>query len=319
MFKFNNNWFKSGVALIILAILNPFFIMCISNTEFTVAQIDKLGTIGDFFGGTTVGLLSLASIFFVIHTIGIQRNELELTRKEFETGNTTAKVQQIDNAFFNMLSLHHEIVNTIEADINNERFFGRKAFCELKSKFEFDYAANISLLENIKHDSLELNRLPTQEEYIQKIFKGTETIDQKNLDTVYKRFHNQYGNDIGHYMRFNYRIVKFIVENVVADKEEQEKIKTATRRDTVIGDRKYYFGMLRAQWSNAEFELILINSLYSDNHKFKKLILTHDVLDILDIEDAQKNIDYFKLKDNTERFQPYKNLIEVTRSPFTSN
>lgn len=85
------------------------------------------------------------------------------------------------------------------------------------------------------------------------------------MDEVYKEFHDDFGNDIGHYMRFNYRIVKFIVNNVANDETEQMKIKEATGRETIIADRRYYFGLLRAQWSNAEFELILINSLYSEN------------------------------------------------------
>ena len=47
--------------------------------------------------------------------------------------------------------------------------------------------------------------------------------------------------------------------------------------------------MLRAQWSNAEFELILINSLYRENHKFKDLIMKYDVLDIEDTENKHNS------------------------------
>ncbi|WP_307311115.1 hypothetical protein [Neobacillus driksii] len=108
--KLTNGWLIAGGIVIVGAILNPFIIMALSKTNFTVTEIDELGTVGDFFGGTTVGLLSLASILFVIHTIAIQskelalqRKELSLTREEFKTGNLTAKVQQIDNAFFSII------------------------------------------------------------------------------------------------------------------------------------------------------------------------------------------------------------------------
>lgn len=147
-FQMKKGWFFSGIIIIILAVINPFFIMLLSKTGFSTSEIGELGTIGDFFGGTTVGLLSLASIFFVIHTIGIQRSELELTREEFKTGNTTAKVQQIDNAFFNMLSLHHQIVNNIELTLFKSSYSGRKAISKLKDIYEERFALKIYFIEN---------------------------------------------------------------------------------------------------------------------------------------------------------------------------
>ncbi|WP_240523729.1 putative phage abortive infection protein [Bacillus cereus] len=54
--------------------------------------------------------------------------------------------------------------------------------------------------------------------------------------------------------------------------KKNKKIKEETKRDTFFGDKRFYFGTLRAQWSNAEFELIFINSLYERNSKFKNLI-----------------------------------------------
>ncbi|MDQ0976506.1 hypothetical protein QFZ31_006384 [Neobacillus niacini] len=149
-----------------------------------------------------------------------------------------------------------------------------------------------------------------KKEYNEKIFSNVDTINQEGLDEVYKTFHELYGNQIGHYMRFNYRIVKFIVNNVANDENEQKEILEKYGRETIIGDRRYYFGMLRAQWSNAEFELILINSLYSENRKFKELILKYDVLDI---EDTENKADTFKLKDSMNKFKAYRKLIEVKK------
>jgi len=73
-----------------------------------------------FFGGTTVGLLSLASIIFVTAAIimqkeelRLQREELEKTREEYKMTNTTMKKQQFDSTFFNMINLHHNITKDI--------------------------------------------------------------------------------------------------------------------------------------------------------------------------------------------------------------
>lgn len=315
--KSNNGWFRAGMLVAVLAICTPFFIMILSKTKFSVDQINELGTIGDFYGGTTVGLLSLASILFVIHTIGVQghelklnREELELTRKEFKAGNTTAKVQQIDNAFFNMLSLHHEFVNSMKVKNRGNLISGREVFSVLNYQFGGIYTEKIFLLEDEEPTDIKWQRKGVQDKYLKRVFGHKGTITQEILDESYKIFHFNYGNVFGHYMRFTYRIVKFIVENVAQDETEQQELEKATGREVIIADKRYYFGMLRAQWSKAEFELILINALYSDNHKFKDLILKYDVLDI---GATENNSEYFKLKESAKIYQPYKNLIEVKK------
>ncbi|MGJ3194709.1 putative phage abortive infection protein [Peribacillus frigoritolerans] len=316
--EFKSGWSKAGKISIILAILNPFIIMLVSKTGFTVSSIGTLGTIGDFFGGTTVGLLSLASIFFIIHTITIQGEELRLTRDEFITGNTTAKVQQMDNAFFNMLSLHHQIVNNIKITKDHEPYTGREAIENLNDFYHDNFAKQLFFKDNPEKGLRAWLSGVTQKEYIYKIFGNEDTITQEDLDEYYKDFHDKFGNDIGHYMRFNYRIVKFIVNNVANDENEQKRIFKETGRETIIGDRRYYFGMLRAQWSNAEFELILINSLYTKNKKFKDLILKYDVLDIKESEkteqDKHTSLERFKLKNSMDKFKPYRSLIEIEQS-----
>lgn len=80
----SKGWFRAGIFTIILALLTPVLIMIASGTTFSVGKLGELGAVGDFFGGSTIGLLSIASIFFIIHTINIQSKELSLQRKELE-------------------------------------------------------------------------------------------------------------------------------------------------------------------------------------------------------------------------------------------
>ncbi|USL31378.1 putative phage abortive infection protein [Priestia megaterium] len=319
--KKENWWILIGIIVIVVAIATPFIILHRLGWKITYNQFNKLGVVGDFFGGTTVGLFTLASIMFVIAAIVMQKKELELqrkelsqTRKEFETGNNTAKVQQIDNAFFNMLSLHHQIVNGIKITNGKVSYAGREAIEQLKDIYEDRFGQKQYFLEN-QNSGLAgwLGNSHTRREHLNKLFNNVDTINQEMLDEIYKDFHNDYGNDIGHYMRNNYRIVKFIVNNVADDKEEQEKIKEETGREPIIGDKRYYFGMLRAQWSNAEFELILINSLYTENHKFKELILKHDVLDMEETKGKQTASKVFKLKESMKNFRAYRKLIEISK------
>ncbi len=101
-----------GAVFAITAIATPFTILVKTGWNISYDQFDKLGVVGDFFGGTTVGLLSLASIIFVIAAIVMQKEELALqreevrkTREEYEVTNQTMKKQQFENTFFNMLKV----------------------------------------------------------------------------------------------------------------------------------------------------------------------------------------------------------------------
>lgn len=319
------NWVISlGVLVIVVAISTPFLILYKLGWNITYSQFQDLGVVGDFFGGTTVGLFTLASIIFVTAAIVMQKKELELqrkelsqTREEFKIGNDTVKVQLIDNAFFNMLSLHHQIVNNIKIVKGNITYSGREAIFRLKTEFENEFAKKQFLNENPEKGLASwANNSFTRQTYIDRFFNNQDTIEQIELDEVYKEFHEQYGNDIGHYMRNNYRIVKFIVHNVAENQSEQLQIMRDTGREPIIGDKRYYFGMLRAQWSNAEFELILINSLYRENSKFKNLLLKYDVLDIKESDEKKEKDKYlvlrsFTLKKSMDRFRAYRKLIEI--------
>ncbi|MEK4110708.1 putative membrane protein [Paenibacillus sp. DS2363] len=109
-----------GLIIAVIAVSVPFMIIYFTNTSYTLNSFNTLGSIGDFFGGTTVGLLSLASIIFVTAAVIMQKEELQLqreevekTRKEYEVTNATMKKQQFDSTFFNMINLHHNILKEI--------------------------------------------------------------------------------------------------------------------------------------------------------------------------------------------------------------
>lgn len=308
-------WFVAGLVAIAVAIATPFLVIGISTSKrFNFEDISTLGSVGDYFGGSTIGLLSIASIFFIIHTISIQREELRATRLEFEIGNSTAKIQQIDNAFFNMLSLNNQITNDIKIIKDENTISGRTALIELREElilkiavkqYELDYPD-----EGMSRWSS--NKI-LRRDYITRLLKEENSIGQGDIDKAYEVFHEEYGDFIGHYMRNNYRIVKFIVENVVEEEKEVEEVFSSTKRKPIVGDRKYYFGMLRAQWSTPEFELIFINSLYSSNKKFKDLIVKYDVLDINGIkktDETEEQKDPFVIKKDLQKFNAFKALIE---------
>ena len=137
--KKENYWIGFGFSIALIALGTPFLIMNTSNQAFHLNSFEKLGVVGDFFGGTTVGLLSLASIVFVTAAIIMQKEELELqrkevaaTRKEYEITNQTMKKQQFESTFFNMINLHHSILN----DIVYESQIGREAIKKIYKKLD---------------------------------------------------------------------------------------------------------------------------------------------------------------------------------------
>jgi hypothetical protein len=89
------------------------------------------GTLGDMFGTVNALFsgLAFAGIIFTIllqrKELGYQRKELRETRAEFVIQNKTLKNQRFENTFYNLVSLHNQIVNDIDYDkirsINRER------------------------------------------------------------------------------------------------------------------------------------------------------------------------------------------------------
>lgn len=249
-------WFNAGIITIALAFVMPFIIMLISSTGFTVKKIGELGAVGDFFGGSTIGLLSIASIFFIIHTINIQSKELSLQRKELELtrtelkdtrkvhekSNETMNIQRFETTFFNLLTLHNDIVDNIKLTIpHTADITGRKALAYINN--------------NLRN------------EFIKPPYELREEIDKtqnqrEKLNLIYVSFFKNYGPEIGHYFRNLYRIMKFI------DKSSLE-----------LEEKKEYIGIMRAQLSTAEFRLIFYNCVSFYGEDFKELVLKYNFFD----------------------------------------
>lgn len=87
----------------------------------------KQGIFGDMFGASNALFtgLSFTGVIIAIllqrQELKLQRNELELTREEmkltrneFEIQNRTLLIQRFENTFFQMIALHHQIIESIE-------------------------------------------------------------------------------------------------------------------------------------------------------------------------------------------------------------
>jgi len=221
---------------------------------------------GDSFGAANA-LFSALAFAFLIVTVLMQRKELEFqrqelrdTRKEFITQNKTLKTQLFENTFFNMLSLHNQIVNDMDFQIHEsahrgirgQTLTGRDVF---RNRFK---ALNKAVKNNIKGSIVEYNKI----------------FDERR-------------SDFGHYFRNLYRIFKLIDDQYFysyselnlnrTDKEDSQKFKMQNEHV-----RYKYSSIMRAQLSDYELLLIFYNGLSEKGKKFKPLIEKYSLLDNMD-------------------------------------
>ncbi|MFN3827707.1 MAG: putative phage abortive infection protein [Micavibrio sp.] len=162
--------------------------------DYFINDENSRGTFGDKFGAIN-SLFSGLAFAGLIYAILLQREELSLTREElsgqrmeFEEQNRTLRRQQFDNAFFQMLSLHNEIVNSLQA--NTLR--GRSVFERILAQINQHVGSVVSK-------------------------QGTEK--SVALNDGYEMFYNQNQNSLSHYYRNLYRICEFVYSSEVDNKQ----------------------------------------------------------------------------------------------------
>jgi hypothetical protein len=216
---------------------------------------EKFGSYGSFISGTVGTLWSLVSVILFYLTLRLQRNELSLQRDELELTrnelvgqknqmiqqNETLKHQQFENTFFQLLNTHGNIISSMDLRKYNEK---SSVISEGRDCFDIFYQR---LEHYIKTKDKKLNIDPK-----------TASLD----DTLesYDIFFEKNQNNLGHYFRNLYHIIKFI------DNAEIEKKKT-------------YTNFVRAQLSSHELTLIFYNCLSDYGlEKFKPLIEKYALL-----------------------------------------
>lgn len=144
--KWENYLILFGFIIIVVGILTPFSIIYFNGYKYNLNSFEALGTVGDFFGGTTVGLLSLASLMFVTAAMFMQKEELELqrkeviaTRKEYSITNSTMQKQSFDSTFFSMINLHHNILENLKYKNSSSREAITILRCDLKKQTNLLY------------------------------------------------------------------------------------------------------------------------------------------------------------------------------------
>jgi len=238
-----------------------------------------LNLLGDFMSGAVSSIWSLAGLFLIYvaflgqkqqllnqqleimySQLEVKYTRLELAGQKLEmrVQNDTLKLQKFENTFFNLLSLHHQIVDSIDQiEAKETSRTGRNLLAE-RSSFVSHVGRNEG--KTIEHITIKGRDVfkNSYQNLIWKINKDTET----NYLEHYKKVYRSVQTDFGHYFRNLYRIIKFIDETkFTEDKSENYQIQYK------------YISMVRAQLSDFELLWLFYNCLSPNGvEKFKPYI-----------------------------------------------
>lgn len=209
------------------------------------------GEFGDMFGGVNSLFSGLAfagiilSIFLQSKELGLQREELKLTREELKGQREVMTLQQsilerqqFESTLFKMLSLLEQIVNSIDVGKGDNQKTGRDCF--------------ITFLTHVRSGLIGRPR-SKENNYT------FATPNPAMAALAYEKFYDQKSNEIGHYFRLLYHIVRYIDDSSVANKYT-------------------YVRIVRAQLSSGELALLLLNCNTDLGQKFKPLVEKYAIL-----------------------------------------
>lgn len=198
-------------------------------------NFENSGQFGDSFGPLTSVFSAIAAVSAYL-AYQSQKNQLVEAKKSAHDDRISNERRDFENTFFKMLDFLRSVVRDTDVEHRDKSRRGVDAF----------------------------NKILTEHYYL--IHEKTDTEIEKAYKSVYK----SYKNDLGHYFRLCYHILKYIDESSVKDK-------------------MFYVRIYRANFSNSEIVLLGLNAAYGSGfEKFRPLIEKYAILHNISAEDARK-------------------------------
>lgn len=242
--------------LILLFVVSSWFLFVMEWFPWWTEE-NARGTFGDSFGVVNA-LFSGLAFAGVIYAILLQKKELELQRKELklqrktleateveirgqkeqlQAQNETLQKQNFESSFFQLLTIHNDIVNSMKIRQNEE--FGREC---LSSVFR-----NLPSRYNTAQD------------------RARNDISKTKLDIINDAFEPLFSENrslVDHYFRHLHHVVKFVDDQRDFPKEFKEK--------------KLYTDFIRAQLSSPELGFLFYYGLSKRGTEFGILVKKYD-------------------------------------------
>jgi hypothetical protein len=259
--KFSKTLLFTGLILLVLSII---LFLWRDWTLDTNKQInsEKISQFGDLVGGVIGSIWALAGVILfyialkeqridfqtnreVLNTqaealkqqiieFELQRQELIETRKIYQIQSETLRIQQFESTFFNLINLHHQIVNTIDLKSSRGIGFVKRSPLDMGSpstEITTGRDCFVKFTQGLK------NVYDKKKKDIKSHIEELELINDSYLN-----YYELHQSDLGHYFRNLYHIVKFI-------------------KNTDIENKNTYIGLVRAQLSNDELVMLFYNCI----------------------------------------------------------
>lgn len=272
----------SSLVGVILLILFIFLFINMQDNILISTQSELNKDVAGFISG-------IVGVFFTITTSFLLFLTLNYQREEFNKTQLTLATQQFETTFFNMLSMLNEIRGAISGSFNwgigyREEYVSNSFLSKFLDNLNSCYKMYLKNDDKGKRLDQLLSKASEN-----KIFSPTELeMIQEEIDDLYQKHYSIYQNQLGHYFRYIYNIIKFTIDNRLKEKDERK-----------------YIDLLQAQLSNDELALIFYNALSrnglnsSKKPQFKEWLEDYQFLENLNDEsliDRRHHVLYQKTK-----------------------
>lgn len=204
--------------------------------------IGTLGQTGDYFGGILNPILSFLAFMGVLYSIQLQRSDLAENEKQTTRQFENAERQRFETTFFQMLTVHDSIVNSLDLRKNGApTSSGRDCFKAYHQRLLGQY------------------RAAKQEGPDDPVAR---------IKVAYAVFWKENRQDLGHYMRFLFNFIRYV--------DEAEIPRMASDS---VDPRTKFIRVLRSQISDYELAILFYNFFSPYGEKFRELSGRYDLLD----------------------------------------
>lgn len=239
--KENNNgnihFYMALAVFIIFAVLGLTFM--IQNSS----SYDERGTFGDMFGFANA-LFTGLSVVGLIATILLQREDINIQRKELKKQAELIQSQNFENTFFQMMNLFYKVIEQINYSDGTNKYNGKAAISSIHN-------ALFKSAQKYDSEKQDLGYIDYSVTYFE--FTGEEI---KNL--IKEHFDN-HKNQLSHYYRTLFSIISLIDSSIITNKD-------------------VYINILTSQLSRTELMLLLYYGIYSDNQNHFDYIEKYSLL-----------------------------------------
>lgn len=271
----SNNWITWLILISSFALLTIFFVFLWGRSFFDFsATIDEglLGALGDLVGGLLGSIWALIGVILFYKALSSQREDIKTNKEALTKQIESLKVQTEE---FSLQRKELELTRNV---------FSEQAKTLKKQQFEVTFFSLIQMYSQnlaILNDGREKDYFVDFSEKIasKNIVDDNPINNHKDALETYNEFFFQKKDEVSHYFRIVYRIMRFIDTSLMTEK-----------------DKLFYSKTMRSQFSEKELLILYYNSHTIFGKKFIPLVLKYNLFKHLP-NDSKVELKKFKTED----------------------